>query len=79
MAEGATTLKGLRAQMGKKNLDIRGFLSSQMCLIENLSLCDVCWQLPPLLTRVFERIITRRASPASNVSSLSSRLLTIDT
>lgn len=31
MAEGATTLKGLRAQMGKKNLGSRGYLSSQLC------------------------------------------------
>lgn len=32
MAEGATTLKGLRAQMGKKNLGSRGYLLTHLCL-----------------------------------------------
>lgn len=73
MAEGATTLKGLRAQMGKKLLEL-DFIFAEVVSQDVVSLCNVVLQLPPL-TGWFER---RPAFLASNVSSVSAYLLTMD-
>lgn len=67
MAEGATTLKGLRAQMGKK-MTAWHFIFTPGCVTKTqLSLRNLCRQLPP--AGLFERVVPRPALRATDVSS----------
>lgn len=64
MAEGATTLKGLRAQMGKLKTGKKNFIKcgAEFCHRAEFSLCNLCRQVAPAAGFLLERVVTAASS-----------------